>query len=41
VSHPNISLPIDPTKTNDSFLDSSHLDASNGGRIMSLASIDR
>ena len=31
----------DPTKTISSLLDSSHLDASNDGRIMSLASIDR
>jgi len=37
----DISPPIDPTKTINSLLDSSHIDTSNGGRIVSLASIDR
>ena len=36
----DISPPIDPTKANNSLLDSSHLDASNGGGFVSLASID-
>ena len=36
----DISPPIDPTKTINSLLDSSHIDASNGGGFVSLASID-